>query len=169
MSFSPQHLYLDDVEVGQEWESPGRTITETDIVNFAGLSGDFNPIHIDHEFARSTPFRRPIAHGLLVLSMCSGLGLYSPPMRTLAFLSIREWYLRGPVYIGDTLRIQSKVLNKEVRGRGRRGEVTWQRRIVNQERKVVQEGVTITLVEGRGPAKTDAADKGEQAQTPTTG
>ena len=169
MSFTPLHLYFEDVAVDQEWESLGRTITESDIVHFAGISGDFNPIHIDHEFARGTPFRQPIAHGLLVFSIASGLGLYSPPMRTLAFLSIREWYLRGPVYIGDTLRIQSKVLNKEVRGRGRRGEVTWQRRIVNQERKVVQEGVTITLVEGRGPAKTDAADKGEQAQTPTTG
>src|SRR6516225_4671783 len=127
MSFTQQHLYFDDVEVGQQWESPGRTLTETDIVNFAGLSGDFNPIHIDHEFARSTPFRRPIAHGLLVLSMCSGLGLYSPPMRTLAILELREWHFREPVFIGDTGRLRSKVLGKEVRGRGRRGIITWQR------------------------------------------
>lgn len=152
MSFTPFHLYFDDVEVGQEWESLGRTITETDIVNFAGLSGDFNPIHLDHDFAAATPFRQPIAHGLLVFSVASGLGLYSPPMRTLAFLGIREWHFRGPVFIGDTLRALSKVLNKELRGRGRRGEITWQRQIINQERKVVQEGVTITLVEGRGLA-----------------
>jgi acyl dehydratase len=158
MSFTPFHLFFDDVEVGQEWESLGRTITETDIVNFAGLSGDFNPIHIDHEFARGTPFRRPIAHGLLVFSLASGLGLYSPPMRTLAFLGIREWHFRGPVFVGDTLRVLSKVHSKEVRGRGRRGEITWQRQLVNQEGKVVQEGVTITLVEGRGPVKADAAD-----------
>ncbi len=149
MSFTPFHLYFDDVEIAQEWESLGRTITETDIVNFAGLSGDFNPIHIDHAFAASTPFRRPIAHGLLVFSVASGLGLHSPPMRTLAFLDIREWHFRGPVFAGDTLRALSKVLNKEVRGRGRRGEITWQRQIINQERKVVQEGVTVTLVEGR--------------------
>lgn len=149
MSFTPFHLYFDDVEVGQEWESLGRTITETDIVNFAGLSGDFNPIHIDHEFAGTTAFRRPIAQGLLVFSVASGLGLYSPPMRTLAFLGIREWHFRGPVFIGDTLRALSKVLGKESRGRGRRGEITWQRRIINQERKVVQEGITVTLVEGR--------------------
>jgi acyl dehydratase len=161
MPFTPQHLYLDDVEVGQEWESSGRTITETDIVNFAGLSGDFNPIHIDHEFARSTPFRRPIAHGLLVLSMCSGLGLYSPPMRTLAILELREWHFREPVFIGDTVRLRSKVLGKEVRGRGRRGIITWQRQAVNQEDKVVQEGVSRTMVEGRGP-------RGEAvASTPT--
>jgi len=160
MSFTPHHLFFDDVEVGQEWESLGRTITETDIVNFAGLSGDFNPIHIDHEFARGTPFRRPIAHGLLVFSIASGLGLYSPPMRTLAFLAIREWHFRDPVFVGDTLRVRSKVLNKEIRGRGRRGEITWQRQIINQERKVAQEGVTVTLVEGRGAARAVAdADK----------
>ena len=74
MSFTNYHLYFDDVEVGQEWETQGRTVTETDIVNFAGLSGDFNPIHVDHEFAESTPFRRPIAHGLLIQAISSGLG-----------------------------------------------------------------------------------------------
>jgi 3-hydroxybutyryl-CoA dehydratase len=158
MSFTPFHLYFDDVEVGQEWESLGRTITQTDIVNFAGLSGDFNPIHIDHEFAAGTPFRQPIAHGLLVFSIGSGLGLFSPPMRTLAFLAIREWHFRGPVFIGDTLRMASKVLTKDVRSRGRRGEIAWQRRILNQERKVVQEGITVTLVEGR-------AGRGEACST----
>src|SRR6516162_5220020 len=147
------HLYADDIAVGQEWRSLGRTLTEADIVNFAGLSGDFNPIHIDHEFASSTPFRRPIAHGLLVFSVASGLFLYSPPMRTLAFLGIHDWHFRGPVFVGDTLRALSKVLSKEVRGRGRRGEITWQRQIINQERKVVQEGITVTLVEGRGPQR----------------
>jgi acyl dehydratase len=153
MSFTSQHLYFDDVEVSQQWESPGRTVTETDIVNFAGLSGDFNPIHMDHEFARGTPFRRPIAHGLLVLSLGSGLGLFSPPMRTLAVLTIREWNFREPVFAGDTLRVISKVLGKEARARGRRGVITWHRQILNQDRKAVQEGVTFTLVEGRGAQK----------------
>ena len=150
MSFTNQHLYFDDVEVGQEWESLGRTITEADIVNFAGLSGDFSPIHMDHEFAKTTPFHKPIAHGLLVLSIGSGLGLNYPLMRTLAFTSIREWHFRGPVLIGDTVRLRTKVLEKEVRARGRRGIVVWQRNIVNQDGKVVQEGVTETLVQGRG-------------------
>jgi acyl dehydratase len=150
VSFTPIHLYFDDVEVGQQWESLGRTITEADIVNFAGLSGDFNPIHVNHEFARSTPFRRPIAHGLLVQAIGSGLGLHAPPMRTLAFLVLREWHFREPVFIGDTIRIRSRVVSKELRGRGRRGVITWQRQLVNQDGKVVQEGISETLVEGRG-------------------
>ncbi len=149
MSFTNMHLYFDDVEIGQEWESPGRTITQADLVNYAGLSGDFNPIHMDHEFAKTTPFGQPIAHGFLVLSIASGLGLSAPPMRTLAVLALREWHFKEPVYIGDTIRLRTKALEKEVRARGRRGVITWQRQIVNQNRKIVQEGVTQTLVEGR--------------------
>ena len=155
MSFTPNHLYFDDLEVGQEFESLARTVTQADIVNFAGLSGDFNPIHIDHEFARTTPFHQPIAHGLLVLSMGSGLGLMSPPMRTIAFLDIKEWHFRSVVFIGDTIHLITKVLEKEVRGRGRRGVITWQRQIINQSGKLVQEGITQTLVEGRATAKPD--------------
>jgi 3-hydroxybutyryl-CoA dehydratase len=164
MSFTPQHLYFDDVEVGQHWESLGRTITEADIVNFAGLSGDFNPIHIDHEFARTTPFRRPIAHGLLVFSIASGLGLHAPPMRTLAIVSIKDWQFRGPIFAGDTIHVHSTVVAKEVRARGRRGEITWRREILNQEGKLIQEGTTITLVQGRAAdVKTEEADNGVSA------
>jgi acyl dehydratase len=155
MSFTSQHLFFDDVEIGQEWDSPGRTITQADIVNFAGLSGDYNPIHMDHEFAKSTPFRRPIAHGLLVFSVGSGLGVNSPMMRTQAVVEIREWHFRGPVFIGDTIHVQSTVIGKEVRARGRRGTITWHRKILNQDGKVVQEGVSLTLVEGRGSQRGD--------------
>jgi acyl dehydratase len=154
MSFTTLHLFFDDVAVGQEWESPARTVTEADIVNYAGISGDFNPIHMDHVFAKTTAYRQPVAHGLLVWAMSSGLGLFAPPMRTLAFMSIREWQFKEPVFIGDTIRLRSKVLEKEQRARGRRGVITWQRQIVNQKDKVVQEGITLTLVEGRAAAGT---------------
>jgi acyl dehydratase len=150
MNYTNLHLYFDDVEIGQQWESLSRTVTETDIVTFAGLSGDFNPIHMDHEFAKTTIFRQPIAHGLLVWSIGTGLGTYAPPMRTQAFLSIREWVFKDPVFIGDTLRMHTKVLDKEARARGRRGVITWRRQIFKQNGKIVQEGTTLTLVEGRG-------------------
>src|SRR5882672_11120179 len=113
MSFTKMHLFFDDVEVGQEWESLGRTITETDIVNYAGLSGDFNPVHMDHEFAKTTVFRRPIAHGLLIWGIGSGLGLMAPPMRTQAFLSVKEYEFKEAVFVGDTIRLRSKILKKE--------------------------------------------------------
>jgi acyl dehydratase len=155
MSFTASHLYFDDLAIGREWESSGRTVTETDIVNFAGLSGDYNPIHVDHEFAKSTPFRRPIAHGVLVMAIGSGLGTNSPPVRTVAFLGVRDWQFKAAVFAGDTIRVRTKVLSTEVRGRGKRGEVVWQRTIINQEGKVVQEGVTVTLVEAR-PAREES-------------
>src|SRR5262245_56359944 len=107
MAYTEYHLYFDDVQIGQAWESPGRTVTEADIVNFAGISGDYNPIHMDHEFVKDTPFRRPIAHGLLTLAVSSGLTLYSPPMRTLAFIGIRDLVFKEPVFVGDTLHVKT--------------------------------------------------------------
>ena len=163
MSFTSMHLYFDDVSVGQEWRSLGRTITETDIVGFAGLSGDFNPIHMDHAFAKTTPFGRPIAHGLLVMSVVSGLTLNAPPMRTMAFLQIREWFFRLPVYIGDTITVLTRVADKKERSRGRRGEIGWHRQVLNQEGKVVMEGGSLTLVEGRGRKILPSDQKDEKA------
>ena len=76
-------------------------------------------------------------------------------MRTLAFLSVREWHFREPVFVGDTIRLRSKVLEKEIRSRGRRAVIVWGRQILNQIGKVVQEGVTLTIVQGRASAKDD--------------
>lgn len=160
MYYTDHHLYMDDVEEGQSWTSPGRTVTETDIVNFAGLSGDFNPMHMNHDFAMNTPFGKPIAHGLLGMALTSGLTINSPPMRTLAFVGIRDWKFLEPIYIGDTVHVKTTLIEKEVRARGRRALITWQREVINQEGKVVQKGITMTLVEGRAIAKT-AIEKGD--------
>jgi 3-hydroxybutyryl-CoA dehydratase len=164
MGFTASHLFFDDLQIGQEWTSAGRTVTSTDIVNFAGVSGDFNSIHVDHEFAKSTPFRQPIAHGLLVFSIASGLGLYAPPVRTLAFMSIKEWHFREPVFAGDTIRSYAKVMAKEERSRGRRGVVTWERRVLNQNDKAVQEGTIFTLVEGRANVARTAAKEEKESK-----
>jgi 3-hydroxybutyryl-CoA dehydratase len=149
MGYSSVHLYFDDIELGQVWESGGRTVTEADITNFAGFSGDFNPIHVDQAYAATTPFRRPIAHGFGVFSIASGLGVSSPPVRTIALLAVREWGFILPVFIGDTIRVRSRAVEKTLRGRGKRGEIIWHRAIMNQDGKVVQEGRIATLIECR--------------------
>ncbi len=142
-------LLFDDLAVGDEWESPRRTITETDVVNFAGLSGDFNPIHVDHDQARRSPFRKPIAHGLLGLAVASGLSSHAPKVDTLAFLAILEWKFLHPIVFGDTVQVITRVQATELRSRGRRGVVTWHRRLINQVGETLQEGVTQTLVRNR--------------------
>jgi 3-hydroxybutyryl-CoA dehydratase len=131
---------------GDEWESPKRTVTEADVVHFAGISGDFNPIHVDHEAARAGPFGQPVAHGLLGLAIASGLGSHSPHVDTLAFLAILEWRFHEPIFFGDTVQLLSRVESLEPKSRGRRGIVTWHRRLRNQHGKIVQEGRVQTLV-----------------------
>ena len=142
-------LFWDDLSVDDEWESPARTVTEADVVAFAGLSGDFNPIHVDHESARLGAFGRPVAHGLLGLAIVSGLASHSPRVATLAFLIIERWSFLKPIAFGDTVRVLTRVESIIPKARGRRAEVVWHRRLVNQKGETVQEGSTRTLVKGR--------------------
>jgi len=138
-------LHFENLTVGDCWKSQGRTVTEADVVNFAGMTGDYDPLHVDHEFARQTPFGKPIAHGLLGLSLVAGLGSHSPCVRTIAFLKIENWEFLKPIYIGDTVHAETEVIDKKLNGR-RTGYVTWRRRLVNQSGDVVQSGVFQTLV-----------------------
>ncbi|MFI5460182.1 MAG: MaoC/PaaZ C-terminal domain-containing protein [Isosphaerales bacterium] len=145
-------LFFDDLVVGDLWESPRRTVTETDVVMFAGLSGDFNPLHVDHFSAKNNPFGRPVAHGLLGLSIATGLMSQAPRVDTLAFLAILEWKFQRPIIFGDTIHALSTVESLQPQTNGRRGVVTWQRRILNQDGHLVQEGRTQTLVRARSGA-----------------
>lgn len=147
-------LRLSDLAVGDEWTSARRTITEADVVAFANLSGDQNPIHVDHEYARATLFKRPIAHGLLGMAIASGLASNAPRVETMALLGILEWSFREPIYFGDTVHVVTRVMAIDPRGRGRRGVVTWRRTLLNQRDLVVQEGTSQTMVRGTG--KSDA-------------
>jgi 3-hydroxybutyryl-CoA dehydratase len=156
-------LYFDHLEVGREWQSGPRLVRPDDIREFADLTGDQSPIHVDPAFAASTPFRQCIAHGLLVMSLGGGLTLTAPPIRTLAFLGIRDWKFVAPVFIGDEVRVRNRVESITPRGVGRRAEVVWRVRIVNQKDEVVQEGVTITLVEGLAAAGRSRRAGGEIA------
>ncbi len=140
-------LYFDDVAIGDSWDSAARTITESDVHAFAGLTGDYNPLHVDHESAKTTLFGKPIAHGLLGVSIVAGLGSHSPHMRTVAFVRIREWSFLKPIFFGDTIHVRTEVIAKLVRGRGRRGLISWKRQLLNHAGVVVQEGIFETLVE----------------------
>lgn len=143
-------LGYDDLTVGDEWESPGRTVTEADVAAFAGLSGDFNPLHVDHAWAAAEgPFGRPVAHGLLGLALMSGLASVAPRVDTLAFLAVLEWRFLLPIGFGDTVRVLSTVESIEPQARGRRAVVVWRRRLVDQNGRAVQEGLTQSLVRAR--------------------
>ena len=149
MNLLPPRLTYEDLDPDLVWQSPGRTVTETDIVLFAGFSGDYNAIHTDREFAKTTAYRRPMAHGFGIFSIASGLTTHSPATRIVALLGVSDWKFLAPVFAGDTLHVLSRVVEKTLKGVGKRGEVIWHQRIVNQDGKVVQEGHMSTLVECR--------------------
>jgi acyl dehydratase len=145
-------LYFDDLSVGQRITTPARTVTEADIVNFAGVSGDFNPIHTDAELARSTPFGQRVAHGLLVLAMLTGLrqrsGVFEGTL--LAWLELRSYRFLKPVYIGDTVRGEAEISELRPSSKPDRGVVIQRVRVYNQRDEVVQEGEFVTLMRRRG-------------------
>jgi len=138
-------LHYDEIAVGQCWVSRGRTITETDVVNFATLTGDFDPLHMDAEFASGTPFRQRIAHGLLGLTLAAGLASQCPPIRTDAFVQVDQWQFHKPIFFGDTIRVETTITNMQQTGR-RRGTVIWHRALKNQRDETVQEGQFETIV-----------------------
>ena len=141
--------YFDDIQVGEEYESPGRTVTEGDIVLFAGISGDYNVLHTDAEFMKQSIFGERIAHGLLGLSIQAGLFTRATQAyATLASLGLR-WKFKGPIKIGDTIRVVARVSGKKETSKPDRGVVTLDRRVLNQRDEVVQEGETDLMVERR--------------------
>lgn len=141
-------LYWEDINEGDVAISGGRTITETDVVNFAGLSGDFNSFHIDEEAAKASFFGKRVAHGMLIASIATGLqvGQMEPKARTAAFLGLSDWQFRGAVFFGDTIRVKRTIGEKKEWKTPQQGFVTYLIEVVNQEGKVVQKGTWNMLV-----------------------
>jgi acyl dehydratase len=124
-------------------------VTEADIVIFAGLSGDYNVLHTDAEFMKTSIFGERIAHGLLGLAIQSGLlARGMRPYATIAFMGLR-WKFKGPIKIGDTIHARGKVIAKKETSKPDRGVVTLARQVVNQRGEVVQEGETDVMVARR--------------------
>jgi acyl dehydratase len=135
-------MYFEEFEVGQKITSAARTVTEHDIVAFAGLTGDFNQIHTDAEYAKSAPFGQRVAHGLLGLSFGLGLAVQTGIMErtVLAFREVVEWKFSKPIFIGDTIHVALEVLETKAVPRLGGGSVLIKAEVRNQKDEVVQSG-----------------------------
>jgi acyl dehydratase len=135
-------LYYEDLSEGQTFTSPARTVTETDLVSFAMLSGDWNAIHTDEEFARETFYGKRVVHGLFGLSMMTGLldrtGLFGGS--AIAMLGISDWQFKAPIFVDDTLHFEMEIVSKRLTGGGDRGIIDRKFALINQSGEVVQEG-----------------------------
>jgi acyl dehydratase len=143
--------YYEDMPVGRQWVTQRRTITESDVASFAGLSGDFNPLHVDETFAAAGPFGRRVVHGLLVLSIATGLrqqsGVFYGVVR--AFAEVKSWQFLKPVFMGDTVMVVTTVVDARPTSKPGQGIVEQRVDVVNQDGEIVQSGIFVTLIIGR--------------------
>lgn len=150
MSYTPRGLYFEEFELGQKITTPARTITETDIVNFAALSGDYNALHTDEEFARQTPYGKRIAHGMLGISVATGLAAREGFIEGTA-LAFRElsWKFTSPVFIGDTIYMVAEVIELKSMPRLGGGLVVLKASMFNQDEKMIQKGEWRVLMKSK--------------------
>jgi acyl dehydratase len=144
-------MYFEEFEVGQRVISPGRTVTEADIVTFAGLSGDFNSIHTDAAYSQTTPFGQRVAHGLLGLAIASGLAVRTGIMEgtVLAFREIGEWKFSRPIHIGDTIHIELEIQEVKPMPRLGGGSLLLGVDVKNQADETTMRGKWSVLVQSR--------------------
>ena len=138
---APMGVYFEDIEIGQRMVTRGRTITETDLVQFAALTGDYNPMHTDAEYMKQSVFGQRIAHGMLTLSYAIGQ-IYQLGWMERTIIAFRglEMKFSLPVYIGDTLHSELTVRDKKEARRMGGGLVTAELKVINQDGKAVQSG-----------------------------
>lgn len=146
--------FYEEFEIGQVIETRGMTVTEAHVVAFAGLSGDFNPLHTDETAAAATPFGTRIAHGQLGMILAAGLvnqtGIHAGT--TLALLGYREWTFLKPILFGDTIRVRVTIENMRETKKPDRGILMRKIEILNQRDEVVQQGYADLMVK-RKPAQ----------------
>ncbi len=148
--YSSRGLCFEEFQIGDSLVSPGRTITEADLVAFCGLSGDYNELHSNEEYARKRLFGKRIAHGLLGLSVASGLasrlGLMEGTAQ--AFMGL-EWKFKNPIFIGDTIYLRAAVAGRREIKRLSGGLIFFKMALLNQNEQVVQEGQWTVLIRSR--------------------
>ena len=150
MEIPVRGMYFEDFEPGLEIVTSARTITESDIVSFAGLSGDFNFIHTNAHAAKDTPFGQRVAHGMLVASIATGLAVQQGFIdgTTLAFREL-TWKFTKPVFIGDTIYVRVKAKETKYMRKLGGGLVIFEARVLNQNEDVVHKGEWRMLIKGR--------------------
>jgi 3-hydroxybutyryl-CoA dehydratase len=143
-------LYFEDYAVDGVTVSRGRTITESDIVNFAGLSGDFVELHMNDEYAKNGPFGRRIAHGALIFSISTGLMMQMTTdlEAIVAFYGVDKLRFVAPVFIGDTVRVSRRVVEKQLKN-AERGVVAFENTVLNQDGKPVIVYTALLMVKTR--------------------
>lgn len=147
MAYKFKGKTFDEFKVGDEFTTASRTITEADVVNFAGLSGDFNPLHTDEEFGKSTPFKGRVAHGMLSVAIATGLanqlGIFEGT--TVALLSMTISY-KGAAKFGDTIYLVLKVADKKETSKEDKGIVTFDTIVYNQNDDSIVEGQWVVML-----------------------
>jgi acyl dehydratase len=149
--------YWEDFLIGESYYSEKRTVTEEDIYQFASLSEDFNPLHVDEEYAKHTPYGQRIAHGMLILSKVTGLhyGLGLFKGTSLGLLEV-NWKFLKPVYIGDVIQFEANVEFKRETSKLDRGILYRLVVVRNQFGDVVQEGQFVNLIRRKPHALPEA-------------
>lgn len=150
MTVELKKLYYEDITVTDDYlVSPSRTITEAEVVHFAGLTQDYHPVHTDDVYAKNSIFGSRIAHGPLVTVIAIGLSLLNqPPLASIALLGI-NWKYKEAVKIGDTIQVKSRIASKRETKKPDRGIVHSEIIVLNQRGEVVQEGEMIRMFERR--------------------
>ncbi len=144
-------LYFEEFSVGEKITTLGRTVAESDIMTFAGLSGDYNQIHTDAEFSKSTQFGQRISHGILGLAIASGLAMRTGIMdaTVMAFREIGDWKFSKPIFIGDTIHAVLTITETKALPRIGGGSVALLVELYNQSSEVCQRGTWTLLVASR--------------------
>jgi len=147
MPYKPRGLTFNQFNVGDVYVCQARTVTEADTVNFAGVSGDYNPLHTNEEYGKTTPFGGRIAHGVLVLAMATGqinqLGIFEGT--TIALLQQTIKYV-GPVKFGDTIHLEFKIAEKKETSKPDRGILTLENKVLNQHGQAVIEVQEVVMI-----------------------
>jgi len=146
-----ENRFFEDIDIGEEFVTPSRTVTEADVVWFAGISGDFEQLHVSEEFAKGTIFGERVAHGLLGLVIFDGLKTRTSLVtgtHTIASLGW-TWHFRKPIRFGDTLTGRLVIKDKRRTSRGDRGILFIGCELRNQHGELVQEGENRMMIKCR--------------------